>query len=74
MHATQVLDTYLKNHCQGIHLKRMKALITTTMALMRGRKLSVTGLGSCHAVRSENQTQYHAYLKGSEVPPIKRTV
>ena len=57
MHATQVLDTYLKNHCQGIHLKRMKALITTTMALMRGRKLSVTGLG--HAMRSEAKTKHN---------------
>jgi hypothetical protein len=45
MHATHVLDTYLKKHCQAIHKTRMKALMTTTIALMTGKKLSVTGLG-----------------------------
>lgn len=45
MHATQLLDTYLKKHCQGIHKTRMNVLITATQALMWGKKLSVTGLG-----------------------------
>ena len=34
MRATQLLDTYLKKHCQGIHLKRMKTLITATKATL----------------------------------------
>ena len=57
MHATQVLDTYLKKHCQAIHKTRMKALMTTTMALMTGKKLSVTGLG--RAMRTEAKTKHN---------------
>ncbi len=45
MRATQLLDTYLGKHCQGIHKKRMAALLTVTAALMTGKKLTVTGLG-----------------------------
>ena len=55
MHATQLLDTYLKKHCQGIHKTRMTALITTTLALMRGRKLSVTGLGRAIQTRAKSK-------------------
>ena len=57
MHATQLLDTYLRKHCQGIHQTRMKALITATMALMTGKKLSVTGLG--RAMRTEAKTKHN---------------
>jgi len=57
MHATQVLDTYLKKHCQGIHKARMKTLLTATIALMTGKKLSVTGLG--RAMRTEAKTKHN---------------
>ena len=57
MHATQVLDTYLTQHCQGIHKTRMRALITATMALMAGKKLSVTGLG--RAMRSQAKPKHN---------------
>ena len=57
MHATQLLDTYLKKNCQGIHKTRMKTLITATVALMTGRKLSVTGLG--RAMRTEAKTKHN---------------
>ena len=57
MHATQVLDTYLKKHCQGIHKTRMKTLLTATIALMTGKKLSVTGLG--RAMRTEAKTKHN---------------
>ena len=57
MHATQVLDTYLKKHCQGIHKTRMRALITATLALMRGKKLSVTGLG--RAIQTMAKTKHN---------------
>jgi hypothetical protein len=57
MHATQLLDTYLKRHCQGIHKTRMKALLTATTALMTGRKLSVTGLG--RAMRTDAKTKHN---------------
>lgn len=57
MHATQILDTYLKRHCQGIHQKRMKTLIAVALALMTGKKLSVTGLG--RAIRSEAKTKHN---------------
>lgn len=57
MHATQLLDTYLKRHCQGIHKTRMKGLITATKALLTGKKLSVTGLG--RAIRTEAKTKHN---------------
>lgn len=57
MHATQLLDTYLKKDCQGIHKKRMKALITATLALMTGKKLSVTGLG--RAIQTPAKTKHN---------------
>ena len=57
MHATQLLDTYLKKHCQGIHKKRMRALIAATLALMTGKKLSVTGLG--RAIQTLAKTKHN---------------
>lgn len=57
MHATQLLDTHLGKHCQGIHKTRMKALLTATVALMRGKKLSVTGLG--RAMQTEAKTKHN---------------
>lgn len=57
MHATQLLDTYLQNHCQGIHKKRMMALMTITKALITGKKLSVTGLG--RAICNQTHTKHN---------------
>lgn len=45
MHATQVLDKHLRAHCQGTHQRRMDAVISMVDALLRGRILTVTGLG-----------------------------
>lgn len=45
MRATQLLDSLLRGQCQEIHKMRMKALFKCVEALLRGRKLSVTGLG-----------------------------
>lgn len=45
MHATQVLDKHLRAHCQGTHQRRMDAVISMVDALLRGRVLTVTGLG-----------------------------
>jgi len=45
MHATQVINTYLEKKCQGIHKKRMNALMSMVTACIQGKKLSVTGLG-----------------------------
>lgn len=45
MHATQVLDKHLRSHCQGTHQRRMDAVISMVDALLRGRVLTVTGLG-----------------------------
>ena len=56
MHATQLLDTYLKKHCHGIHKTRMKTLLTAKQAVMTGKKLSVTGLG--RAIHSEAKTKH----------------
>jgi len=57
MRATQLLDTYLRKHCQGVHQKRMTALLTITAALMTGRKLTVTGLG--RAICNETHTKHN---------------
>jgi hypothetical protein len=46
----------LKKHCQGTHQKRMKTLLTATLALMTGKKLSVTGLG--RAMRTQAKTKH----------------
>lgn len=45
MRATHLLDSLLRGQCQEIHKMRMKALFKSVEALLRGRKLSVTGLG-----------------------------
>lgn len=45
MHATQLLDRFLALGCQGIHGRRWRALMACVGGLLRGRKLSVTGLG-----------------------------
>jgi len=67
MRATQILDTYLKKHCQGIHKKRMTALLTVTTALMRGKKLSVTGLGRaiCNHIHTKHNIKRADRLIGS---------
>lgn len=45
MHATQLLNKHLRSHCQGTHERRMDAVISMVNALLRGRVLTVTGLG-----------------------------
>ena len=45
MHVTQLLDKHLRNHCQGTHSKRMEVVLSMVEALLRGRTLTVTGLG-----------------------------
>jgi Transposase DDE domain. len=45
MHATHVLDRHLRTHCQETHERRMDAVISMVNALLRGRVLTVTGLG-----------------------------
>jgi hypothetical protein len=45
MHASQVLGKHLRAHCQGTHQRRMDAVISLVNALLRGRVLTVTGLG-----------------------------
>lgn len=57
MHATQLLDNYLRKHCQEIHKKRMTALLTITQALITGKKLSVTGLG--RAICNHTHTKHN---------------
>lgn len=57
MRATQLLDNYLRKHCQGVHKKRMIAVLLLTSALMTGRKLSVTGLG--RAICNDTHTKHN---------------
>jgi len=45
MHATHVLDKHLRTNCQGTHVRRMDAVMSMVNALLRGRVLTVTGLG-----------------------------
>lgn len=45
MHATQLLNNHLHRMCQGIHKKRLIALMSMVNACIQGNKLSVTGLG-----------------------------
>lgn len=67
MHATQLLDNYLRNNGQGAHKKRMIALLATTKALMTGRKLSVTGLGRalCNTIKTKRNIKRIDRLVGS---------
>ena len=53
MHATHLLNKHLSRMCQGIHKKRMTALMDMGQASKQGKKLSVTGLG-----RSINNTVF----------------
>ena len=45
MHATQLLDKAIAKRCQAVHRKRWWALMANVGALLRGKRLSVTGLG-----------------------------
>ena len=45
MHATQVFRNRLRAWCQGIHPWRLDAVMAMVDALLRGRVLTVTGLG-----------------------------
>ena len=45
MHATDLLDKHLRAHCQGTHQRRMDAVMSLVNSLLRGRVLTVTGLG-----------------------------
>lgn len=45
MHATLLLNKHLSRVCQGIHKKRMTALMDMVQACIQGKKLSVSGLG-----------------------------
>jgi len=67
MHATQLLDTHLSEHCQGVHKKRMATLITAANALMTGKKLSVTGLGRaiCNTTKTKHNIKRIDRLVGS---------
>jgi len=57
MHATQLLNNHLRIACQGVHKKRMIALMTVVNALMTGKKLSVTGLG--RAISNDTKTKHN---------------
>lgn len=57
MRATQLLDNYLRRHCQEVHSKRMNTLMTMTQALLTGRKLSVTGLG--RAINNDTKPKHN---------------
>jgi hypothetical protein len=56
MHATHVLDKHLRTHCQETHERRMDAVISMVNALLRGRVLTVTGLG--RALRGETAPKH----------------
>jgi hypothetical protein len=45
MYATNVVDKHLRRMCQETHRKRMDAVMVMVEALLRGRSLTVTGLG-----------------------------
>ena len=57
MHATQVLDKHLRAHCQGTHQRRMDAVMSLVDALLRGRVLTVTGLG--RSLRGASAPKHH---------------
>lgn len=67
MHATQLLDNYLGRRCQGVHRKRMIAILDITKALMTGKKLTVTGLGRalCNSVKTKHNIKRVDRLVGS---------
>ncbi len=45
MHATQLLDKHLRRRCQATHARRMDAVMAMVQGLLRGKTLTVTGLG-----------------------------
>lgn len=57
MRATRLLDSYLRKQCQGIHKKRMEALLNSVDALLHGKKLTVTGLG--RSIRSHAKVKHN---------------
>lgn len=57
MPATHVLGKRLRTLCQGIHAWRLAALIAMVEALLRGRVLTVTGLG--RALRGASAPKHH---------------
>lgn len=76
MHATQLLDTHLRKHCQEVHKKRMTTLIIATTALMNGKKLSVTGLGRaiCNQTKTKHNIKRADRLIGSAALNQDRTI
>ena len=76
MRATQVLNTHLKKHCQGVHKTRMTALLTLSTALMIGKKLSVTGLGRaiCNHTHSKHNIKRADRLIGNVAMNQDRSV
>ena len=67
MRATQLLDTYLRKHCQAVHKKRLVALMVVTSALLTGKKLSVTGLGRsiCNQTHTKHNIKRADRLMGN---------
>ena len=57
MHVTSLIDTHLKRLCQGLHKTRTAALLIVTIACVRGKKLSVTGLG--RAIKSGTDEKHN---------------
>lgn len=57
MHATHLLDKHLRTHCQETHERRMDAVMSMVNALLRGRVLTVTGLGRSLRGRSAPKHQ-----------------
>ena len=74
MHVTQLLDKHLRRHCQGTHAKRMEAVISMVEALLKGRTLTVTGLGrSLHgAVAPKHQIKKADRLIGNGYLHVER--
>jgi len=46
MHATQLLNNHLQRMCQGIHKKRMLALMSMVNACIQGKKTVDDRFGS----------------------------
>ena len=67
MHATQLLNNYLRKYCQEVHKKRMAAIMALTLSLMTGKKLSVTGLGRaiCTGTKTKHNIKRVDRLVGS---------
>ena len=74
----QVIDSLhklLALECPGIHTTRLKALMTNVTALMRGKKLTVTGLGRSpgrhrntkHDIKQSDRLIGNIHLSGERV-------